>query len=150
MNPTRYEPWTLMNLLHRDLDRIAGRHFGVAGEAGDDANAVADWAPPVDVIEEKDRFVLRADVPGVNPDDIEINMDNGVLSIAGSREREKTEEARGLRRLERVSGRFHRRFTLPDSADSENVAAKYVNGILEVTVPKQTEVLPRRITVKTG
>lgn len=150
MNLTRYEPWTLMNLLHRDLDRIAGRHFGLAGDSGEDTHAVADWAPAVDVIEEKDRFVLRADVPGVKADDIEINMDNGVLSIAGSREREKTEEVEGLRRVERVSGRFYRRFTLPDSADSENVAAKCVDGILEVTVPKQAQVLPRRIAVEAG
>lgn len=149
MNVTRYEPWTLMNLLHRDLDRIAGRHFGPA-DAGDDGHAVADWAPPVDIVEGKDGFVLRADVPGVNPDDIEISMENGVLSIAGSRKQEKTEEAEGMRRIERVSGRFYRRFTLPDTADSENVAAKYVNGILEVTIPKQTQVLPRRITVEAG
>jgi len=150
MNPTRYEPWTLMNLLHRDLDRIAGRHFGLAGDSGEDGNAVADWAPPVDIIEEKDRFVLRADLPGVDPDDIEISMENGVLAMAGRREQEKTEQAEGLRRVERVSGRFYRRFTLPDTADSENVAARYVNGILEVTIPKQTQILPRRITVEAG
>ena len=150
MNLRRYEPWTLVNLLHRDLDRIAGRHFDLAGDAGEDGNAVADWAPPVDIIDEKDRFVLRADVPGVSPEDIEISMENGVLSIAGRREQEKTEQAAGMRRVERVSGRFYRRFTLPDAADSENVAARYANGILEVTVPKQTQVLPRRITVEAG
>jgi HSP20 family protein len=150
MNLRRYEPWTLVNLLHRDLDRIAGRHFGLTDEADEDGRAVADWAPPVDVIEEKDRFVLRADVPGVSPDDIEISMEGGVLSIAGRREQEKTEEADGVRRVERVSGRFYRRFTLPDTADTENVAAKCVHGILEVTVPKQPQVLPRRITVEAG
>jgi HSP20 family protein len=93
--------------------------------------------------------VLRADAPGVNPDDIEISMENGVLSIAGSREQEKSEEREGLRRIERVSGRFYRRFTLPDTADSENVAARYEKGILEVTIPKQAQVLPRRIAVET-
>lgn len=147
MSLTRYEPWTLMNLLHRDLDRLVGRQLG---DAGEESNAVADWAPPVDIVEEKDRFVLRADVPGVAPDDIEISMENGVLSIAGSRQQEKTEEGEGLRRFERVSGRFYRRFTLPDTADADNVAAKCRNGILEVTIPKQTQVLPRRITVEAG
>lgn len=151
MNVTRYEPFALMNLLHRDLDRLVGRHFGLAGEPGaGDGDAVTDWAPPVDIIEEKNRFVLRADVPGVNPDDIEISMENGVLSIAGSREQEKTEEVNGIRRVERVSGRFYRRFTLPDTADADKVAAKCNNGILEVTIPKQTQVLPRRITVEAG
>jgi HSP20 family protein len=150
MHLTRYEPWTLMNLLHRDLDRIAGRHPGLNGDPVDDTDAIADWVPAVDVIEEKDRFVLRADIPGVEPDDIEINMDNGVLSLAGSRAQEKPEESDGLRRIERLSGRFYRRFTLPDTADAENVAAKYVNGILEVTVQKQAQVLPRRIAVEAG
>lgn len=150
MSLTRYEPWTLMNLLHRDLDRLVGRQLGLAGDTGDESNAVADWAPPVDIVEEKDRFVLRADVPGVAADDIEISMENGVLSIAGSRQQEKTEEADGLRRFERVSGRFYRRFTLPDTADADNVAAKCSNGILEVTIPKQAQVLPRRITVEAG
>jgi HSP20 family protein len=150
MHLTRYEPWTLMNLLHRDLDRIAGRHPGLNGDPVDDTDAIADWVPAVDVIEEKDRFVLRADIPGVEPDDIEINMDNGVLSLAGSRTQEKPDEGAGLRRIERLSGRFYRRFTLPDTADAENVAAKYVNGILEVTVPKQAQVLPRRIAVEAG
>jgi HSP20 family protein len=138
-----------MTLLHRDLDRIVGRHPGLPGDSGDNDSAIADWAPPVDIIEEKDRFVLRADAPGVNPDDIEISMENGVLSIAGSREQEKSEEREGLRRIERVSGRFYRRFTLPDTADSENVAARYEKGILEVTIPKQAQVLPRRIAVET-
>ena len=150
MSLTRYEPWTLINLLQRDLDRLSGRHPGLAGESGDADNAVADWAPPVDIVEEKDRFVLRADVPGVRADDIDISMENGVLSIAGSRQHEKTAEAEGLRRFERVSGRFHRRFTLPDTADADNVAAKCLNGVLEVTIPKQTRVLPRRITVEAG
>lgn len=144
-----YEPWTLVNLLRRDLDRIAGGQFDLSGD-GEHGNAVADWAPPVDIVEEKDRFVLRADVPGVSPEDIEISMENGVLSIAGRREQEKTEQGEGVRRVERVSGRFYRRFTLPDTADSENVAAKCANGILEVSVPKQTQVLPRRITVEAG
>lgn len=149
MNLTRYEPWTLMTLLRQDLDRLVGRHSGPAQDSVNDDSAIADWAPPVDIIEEKDRFVLRADAPGVNPDDIEISMENGVLSIAGSREQEKSEQSEGLRRIERVSGRFYRRFTLPDTADSDNVAARYENGILEVTIPKQAQVLPRRIAIET-
>lgn len=148
MNPTRYEPWALMNLLHRDLDRLIGRHF--AGESADAGEAVGDWAPAVDIVEEKERFVLRADVPGVKAEDIEISMENGVLSIAGSRDLEHSEEHEGRRRFERVSGRFYRRFSLPETADAEHVAAKCSNGILEVTIPKQTEVLPRRITVEAG
>lgn len=150
MNLSRYEPWTLINLLHRDLDRLAGRRFHVSGESADDSEAVADWMPPVDIVEEKHRFVLRADLPGVNADDIEISMENGMLSIAGGRREEQTETVEGMKRIERVSGRFYRRFALPETADADNIEAKSSNGILEVTIPKQAEVLARRITVRSA
>jgi HSP20 family protein len=147
MNLTRFEPWGLINLLHQDLDQIAGRRFGVAG-SDNDGSSVADWAPAVDIVEEKDRFILRADVPGVRPEDIDVNMENGVLSVSGERHDESTEEAQGMRRVERVSGKFYRRFNLPDTADAEEISAKSANGILEVVIPKQPEIQARRITVE--
>jgi HSP20 family protein len=147
MNVTRYEPWRLINLLQRDLDQIAGRRFGV-GQESDDSNSVADWIPPVDIVEEKDRFVLRADLPGVNPDQIDISMENGILSIAGERREEKTERVEGMQRVERISGKFYRRFSLPETADADNVSAKSSNGILEVEIPKQAQVQARRIAVQ--
>jgi HSP20 family protein len=147
MNVTRYEPWRLINLLQRDLDQIAGRRFGV-GQESDDSNSVADWIPPVDIVEEKDRFVLRADLPGVNPDQIDISMENGILSIAGERREERTERVEGMQRVERISGKFYRRFSLPETADADNVSAKSSNGILEVEIPKQAQVQARRIAVQ--
>ncbi len=149
MNVTRFEPWNLINFLHQDLDQIAGRRFGVSS-TDDNGSSVADWVPAVDIVEEKDRFVLRADVPGVKPEDINVNMENGVLSVSGERHQESTEEAQGMRRVERVSGRFYRRFILPDTANAEEISAKSANGILEVVIPKQPEVQARRITVKTA
>jgi HSP20 family protein len=146
MNVTRFEPWGLFDLLHRDLDEIAGRRFGAAIPAA--GNLVADWVPAVDILEEKDCFVLRADVPGVNPDAIEISMEKGVLTLSGERREESTEQFEGLKRIERVSGRFRRRFTLPEAADAEHITARSANGILEVTIPKQPEIQPRRITVQ--
>ncbi len=147
MNITRFEPWSLINLLHQDLDQIAGRRFGLAG-SDHNGSSVADWVPAVDIVEEKDRYVLRADVPGVKPEDIEVNMENGILSVSGERHQESTEEAQGMRRVERVSGKFYRRFTLPDTADAEEISAKSANGILEVVIPKQPQILARKITVK--
>ena len=82
MNVTSYEPWSLINLLHQDLDQIVGRKFGLADSNG---SSVADWVPAVDIVEEKERFVLRADVPGVKPEDIDVNMEKGVLSLSGER-----------------------------------------------------------------
>ena len=147
MNITRFEPWSLINHLHRDLDQIASRRFGIA--AGDDnGHTVADWVPAVDIVEEKDRFVLRADVPGVRPEDIDVNMENGVLTVSGERSHEQTESQDGMRRVERVSGKFYRRFNLPESAQADEISAKSANGILEVVIPKQPEVQARRITVE--
>ena len=121
MHVTRFEPWSLLNHLQRDFDQLAGRAaYGAAIENG---NTVADWTPAVDIVEEQDRFVLRADLPGVAPEDIDVNMENGVLSLSGERNIESATESGGLKRLERVSGRFFRRFNLPDTADAEQISA---------------------------
>ena len=144
MNLARFEPWTFVDLLHRDLDRLVGARNVIS----DDQNPVADWVPAVDIIEEKDRFVLRADVPGVNPEDIDVSMDNGVLSISGERLAIAANDDTGVQRIERATGRFLRRFTLPETANPEGIAAKSANGILEVSIPKVPEIQARRITVE--
>ncbi len=147
MNITRFEPLSLFNVLERDLDRVSGRRVGLAGRE-DAGKSAAGWVPAVDIVEEKSRFVLRADVPGVKPTDIDINMEDGVLSISGQRTEESSDDAEGARRIERRSGRFHRRFSLPEAADADAISAKTDNGILEVDIPKQPEVKARRITVE--
>lgn len=146
MNITRLEPWSLINMLHQDLDQIAGRRYGLTS-GGENGHSVADWTPAVDIVEEKERFVLRADVPGVKPEDIDVSMENGMLSVSGQRHQESTEEIDGISRIERSSGRFYRRFSLPDTANAEKITAKSANGILEVVIPKQPEVKARRIAV---
>ncbi|HKS93520.1 MAG TPA: Hsp20/alpha crystallin family protein, partial [Gammaproteobacteria bacterium] len=108
----------------------------------------SDWIPAVDIKEEDQRFLIHADVPGVDPKDIEITMEDGILTLKGERKGETREERDGYRRVERVSGQFFRRFTLPDTADAEGVSAKGVNGVLEISIPKQPKAQPRRITVK--
>ena len=147
MNVTRFEPWSLINLLHQDLNQIAGRRSGLA-DSNSDGSSVADWVPAVDIVEHSDRYVLRADVPGVKPADIDVSMEDGVLSLSGERHRESTDESVGTRRVERVSGKFYRRFNLPESADAEEISARSANGILEVVIPKQPAVQARRITVE--
>lgn len=148
MDVTRFEPWSLINRLQRDLgylDQIASRSgFGQAnGE-----QSVADWVPAIDIIEEKERFVLRADLPGVSAENIDISMDKGLLTISGERHAEKNEHAEGLHRVERASGKFYRRFSLPETVDADSISAKSVNGILEVSIPKQPQVQARRIAVE--
>lgn len=142
----RYEPWNLLNQLHTELDRM----FETRPTYGDNETnlATSDWVPAVDIKEEPDRFVIHADVPGVDPKDIEVNMENGVLSIKGERESESKEERKGYKRIERVRGSFFRRFSLPDTADASAISAKSKNGVLEITIPKQEKVQPKRIAVE--
>jgi HSP20 family protein len=129
--------------MHRDLNRIAGQHG-----TDDVGNSVADWVPAVDIIEEKERFILKADLPGVSPDDIDVNMEDGVLSLSGERKLESGSEIDGLRRVERASGKFYRRFSLPDTANADEISARSANGILEISIPKAPEIQARRITVE--
>jgi len=142
----RYDPWSLVNRLQGDLDRLAGQSARFLDD--DTAGATTDWVPAVDIKEEDARFLIEADVPGVRPDDIEITMENGVLTLRGKRTSESRTERDGYRRVERVTGRFFRRFTLPDTADAEAIEAKFNNGVLEVSIPKLPKVQPRRINVQ--
>lgn len=141
----RYEPWALMNRLHDQLGQIFGEGFG-APEASSSPNV--SWIPSVDVHEESDRFIVRADVPGVDPKDIEVTAQDGVLTIRGERRSAKRENGTGFERVERVSGTFLRRFTLPETAQADAIKAKQTNGVLEVSIPKQPKVQPKRVTVE--
>jgi len=147
MAMVRYEPWGTLNQLHKEIDRLFEGNFP---RMGDDSQGVAasDWVPAVDVKEEQDKFIIHADLPGVDPKDIDVGMENGVLTIKGQRESERKEEREGYKRMERVRGNFFRRFSLPDTADAEKIAAKCRNGVLEVIIPKQEKVQPRRIAVE--
>ncbi len=144
MHVTRFEPWSIADLMHRDLKPFATRRFAQSGVD----QQVADWVPAVDIVEEKERFVLRADVPGVAPQDIDVSMDAGVLTVSGKRHAEEVSAEDGMRRVERSSGRFHRRFTLPETADADSITAKSRNGILEIVIPKQAVIQARRIAVE--
>jgi HSP20 family protein len=145
---TRYEPWSLVNRLHHDLDRLMNRGF--PGVDDGSVGAVSDWMPAVDVQETNDAFVLTADLPGVNPNDIDITMENGVLTLRGRREHEQRSEENGFRRIERSSVEFFRRFALPDAADPDSISAQTTNGVLTVRIAKRAEVQPRRIEVKSS
>ena len=146
MNLVRYEPWGFVNQLHGEINRLFDRNY--VGQDTEPGLTASDWIPAVDIKEEDNRFLIHADVPGVDPKDIEITMEDGILTLKGERKSETREERDGYRRVERVSGQFFRRFTLPDTADAEGVSAKGVNGVLEISIPKHEKAQPRRITVK--
>lgn len=146
MSLVHFEPWSIADLINRDFGRSALRQPAT----GNGESSIADWTPAVDIIEHKDRFIVRADVPGVDPADIDVSMDGGVLGVSGERLAEDRSEADGVQRYERVSGRFYRRFTLPETADAESITAKSANGILEISIPKQPEIRARRIAVESA
>lgn len=146
MTLVRYEPWAVMNRLHRQIDQIFGDNVGNAAANGE---AAVDWLPPIDIHEAADKFVLLADVPGVEPKDIEITAENGVLTVRGRRQFEAREQQQGFQRLERAEGAFLRRFTLPERVQADAIKARHSNGVLEVTIPKVAAPEPRRVNIET-
>lgn len=139
---TQYQPLTALDQLRREMSRL----FDLGDEESGTLYA-RDWAPAVDIRELDDKYVVYADVPGVDPKDIEITMENGVLTLTGERKFETDEKGNGFRRMERVRGKFVRRFTLPQSADADKIKARSHHGTLEITIPKGKEALSRRIPV---
>jgi HSP20 family protein len=138
MHVIRYQPWNPMDqFVNRLLDGQGIRHQGAA----------ADWTPSMDIKEETERFLIHADVPGVDPKDIEVSMEDGVLTISGERKVEEREESAGWTRTERHTGRFLRRFTLPETANPEGISAKGEHGSLEIIIPKQAKAASRKIAV---
>lgn len=148
MSLIRQDPWSVMTRLNEELNRLMP-YRTVRGEDGDGSSiATSRWVPAVDIIEEQDRFVLLADVPGVPTSDIEITMDAGVLTLKGERRDDSADYRDRAKRLERVSGTFHRRFALPDGVDPERITAQGRNGVLEVSIPKAEKARPRRIEIQ--
>jgi HSP20 family protein len=144
---TRYSPWQVHGTqLQDEIRNVFDRFF--SNEETDQSNVVtSQWTPRVDIKEEDTRFVIFADIPGVDPKDIEITMEKGILSIKGERKAESTEQNGKLTRTERSHGLFYRRFALPDVADAEGIKANGRNGVLEISIPKRPESAPRRINV---
>ena len=147
MNIVRYRRWPDQNPLD-EFRHVFGRLFDDDQSRSDESSVVtSQWVPSVDVKEENDRFILYADLPGIDPDDIEVSMDKGLLTIRGERSSESSSETERYARIERRYGSFHRRFALPDSADPEGIQARGRNGVLEIVIPKRPETSPRRIQV---
>lgn len=140
----RNNPWQLLN----DLNSILDTSF--RPRVPDDSNVESGrWIPAVDIKEEADKFILSIDIPGVNPKEVEISMENNVLTIKGSREETINEDKQAYHRIERIKGSFYRRFTLPDTAGAEQVSAKSRHGVLEVIIGKKKAVQARKITIET-
>lgn len=140
----RYEPWNLINELNQALSAGGLQRFVPRDDSKVES---ARWTPAVDIREEPEAFVLLVDVPGVDPEHIEVFMDNNVLTIKGARHDITKEEKKNYFRLERTKGEFYRRFTLPDTADAEQVSAKTRQGVLIVSIGKKKLHQARKIEI---
>ena len=137
--------------LQDEFKQLVERFFNLGETTSDESSVVtSQWAPRVDIVEEPDRFAIFADLPGVDPQDVEVLMDKAILSIRGERRSEMDTQNGRYSRIERRYGMFHRRFALPDSADAEGITANGRNGVLEISIPKRPETTPRRIQVGNG
>lgn len=147
----RSSQWPGQGLAQDPIKQMFDRLFEGSmfqNESTDESSVVtSQWVPRVDIKEETDRFVLYADLPGVDPQEIEVQMEKGMLTIKGERRSEEKLETESFSRIERRHGSFHRRFALPDSADPEGITASGHNGVLQIVIPKRPETTPRRIQV---
>jgi HSP20 family protein len=125
-----------------ELDRVFNTN------AAGYTDTATDWVPAVDIKEAKDAYEVVADVPGVEPKDIDVSLEDGVLTVKGERKSESKGEGEGFTRAERAYGSFYRRFTLPDTADADNITAKTEHGVLKLHIPKKEKVLPKKISVE--
>jgi HSP20 family protein len=126
--------------LAADFDRLFNTLF-------DRNQAAQRWVPAMDLVEHDDHFLLRADLPGMTEADVNIELNDGTLTVSGERKAEHTERERGFYRLERQFGQFSRTLTLPEGIDPEQVKASFTNGVLEVWIPKPEQRKPRRIPI---
>lgn len=141
---SHHEPLSLLN----EVNRVLGQAFHPTRNQDTSNIETSQWIPAVDIKEEPNSFIFYVDIPGVNPNDIEISMKHNVLTIKGVREPTCEAEKNAYHREERVKGNFYRRFTLPDTADANQISAKSKHGILSVIIGKKEIAQSRKIPVQ--
>ncbi|HEY0457531.1 MAG TPA: Hsp20/alpha crystallin family protein [Pyrinomonadaceae bacterium] len=144
MNIIKYDPFREMRSLQDEVNRLFASSF-----SRDDNDLMRGaWSPQVDIFENRNEIVLEADLAGMKPEDVNISIENNVLTIHGERKFEKKDENDNFHRVERSYGSFTRSFTLPSMVQSENANAEFENGVLRLTLAKREEAKPRRIEIK--
>jgi HSP20 family protein len=141
----RWEPVRELNTIQNEMNRLFNTFF--EAPAGNGASTGRRWLPAMDLVESGDEFVLRADLPGLNEDEVNIEVEDNVLTISGERKTEREERTEGYHRVERASGSFSRSLTLPEGVDPESVKASFDRGVLEVRIPKPEQRKPRKVQI---
>ncbi len=142
---TRWEPFREFSTLQDRMNRLFRESHNDAGR--DESLTTSSFAPAVDVYEDEHKVALKIEVPGIDEKDIDVQVENNVLTVHGERKIEKEEKEENYRRVERQYGSFTRTFTLPHTVDTENVAATYDKGVLNINLPKKAEAKPKQIKV---
>jgi HSP20 family protein len=152
MAVVRWDPTRELDSLQGEMNRLFSSFFDTpSASKGDNGNgAVRRWIPALDLVETQDDFVLKADLPGMNEGDVDVELENNVLTISGERKAEHEEQHEGYYRLERATGSFARSLSLPEGIDPESVAATFDNGVLTVRIPKPVQAKPRRVKIGVG
>ena len=140
MSLVHYKPINLFDQINNEMNRYLSMRDTAA-------NQEHEWTPAVDIHEEDSCYMLTADIPGVNRQDVEITLEDGVLTVKGERKSEAEVTEEGYRRRERIYGTFVRQFNLPDTVDAANISAKAEDGVLKIVIPKQEKPEPKKITV---
>ncbi len=147
---TRWDPFRELDELQTRLSALFGRAPVRKNGSKDEALAVAEWAPVVDIVEDENEYLIKAELPEVKKEDVKVTVQDDVLTISGERMFEKEEKGRQYHRMERAYGSFARSFTLPEDAYGEKVAAEFKDGVLKVHLPKSEQAKPKSIEVKIG
>jgi HSP20 family protein len=145
----RWEPVRELNTLQSEMNRLFNNLFDTPLPNGGNAG-LRRWLPAMDLVETEDDFVLRADLPGLSEDDVNIELEDTVLTISGERKSEHEERKEGYYRVERASGSFSRSLTLPEGVDGTAITASFDKGVLEVRIPKPEERKPRKVAISVG
>jgi HSP20 family protein len=147
----RWEPVRELNTIQNEMNRLFNTFFESPSPAGHaSAQTMRRWVPAMDLVETEDAFVLRADLPGLSEGDVNIELEDNVLTVSGERKAEHEERKEGYYRVERASGSFSRSLTLPEGVDPEAVSANFDRGVLEVRIPKPEERKPRKVAISVG
>ena len=141
----RFEPYCGTSGAQNQFERFLRE--ALSPVSGEGADSTRTWAPPVDIFENGDNLVLKAELPGVNPDEVEIRVEDNTLYLKGERRFEKEVKEQNYHRIERTYGTFTRSFSLPNSVDADKVSANYKDGVLTLTMPKKEEAKPKTIKI---
>jgi HSP20 family protein len=146
----RWEPARELQSMQSEMNRVFGTFFDSATPRNGVRTVSRRWIPAMDVVENDDNYVLRADLPGLSEGDVNVELEDNVLTISGKRSSEHEERKNGYRRVERSYGSFSRSVTLPEGVDADGIEANFDKGVLEVKVAKPEQIKPRKVAITVG